>query len=410
MKGLLLCLVILLNSLPLRAATVAYYKFEGTPNGPLYELTDSSGRGHHGRVLGQEPFELTTDVPAFPGITTTALDLRGRLDYAIIPHHADFAPTGEWTIEFFIKPVLFHQDHGGVTNIAGPVAPYLNTNEAYTVLYKQNTNEVTKYGSAWAFHYLPAKGWLVFTISYGQDQGETMTYFKDLRDDKWHHVAVAFGTSTENELRVFLDGFKFGSVNQHGGNIPISWGAGPIYVGAFSRGEISGVDDRNFDGMIDELRFSDTALDFSSFVVDFTPYLYQPIPVEIYPAVEIEFQADGGTIYRIEQQNSVGYWQLLGYLLGEGATKSFFHRRDQTSPQAYRVLRDDSSSAEVAFTQHDAVEIRFPTSPNQLYTIQHRETMPVDTVDQVFVLGDGAKYSHFQRAVTTTRFYQVERY
>jgi hypothetical protein len=411
MKGLLLSLVMVLNCGFVRAATVAHYKFEATPNAPLYELTDSSGRGHHGRVLGEEPFEVTTDVPPFPAITTTALDLRGRLDYAVIPHHSDFAPTGAWTIEFFIKPVLFHQDHGGATNVGGPFATHINTNVAYTVLYKQNTNEVTKYGSAWAFHYLPDKGWLVFTISYGQDLGETMLFAKDLRDDKWHHVAVVFDTAIENEIRVFLDGFKFGSVNQHGGNIPISWGTGPIYIGAFSRqNEFFALTDRNFDGMIDELRFSDAALDTSSFVVDFTPFLSPPIPVEIYSAVEIEFQADAGQIYRLEQQTSAGAWQTLGYLFGEGAPKSFFHRRDQTSPQIYRVLRDDSSASEITFTQHDGVEIRFPTDHGQLYTIQHGETMPVDFVDQVFILGDGAKYSHFQRALTAARFYKVERY
>ena len=100
-------LTMLLAVLPVRAGTVAHYKFQRTaPNSPLYELTDSSGREHHGRVLGQEVFELSTNVPPHPGVTGEALDLRGRLDYAVIPHHADFAPGRDWTIEFFIKPEL----------------------------------------------------------------------------------------------------------------------------------------------------------------------------------------------------------------------------------------------------------------------------------------------------------------
>jgi len=83
---------------------VAHYKFERiAPNSPLYEMTDSSGNGHHGAVVGQELFELSPDVPVYAGVTGEALDLRGRLDYAVIPHHADFAPRADWTIEFFIK-------------------------------------------------------------------------------------------------------------------------------------------------------------------------------------------------------------------------------------------------------------------------------------------------------------------
>ena len=76
----------------------------------------------------------------------------------------------------------------------------------------------------------------------------------------------------------------------------------------------------------------------------------------------------------------------------------------------HALIRPFPSSSEITFTQHEAVEIRFPTSPNQLYTIQHDDEMPIDFVDQIFVLGDGAKYSHFQRALTATRFYKVERY
>jgi hypothetical protein len=410
MKGLIF-FILLCTLAPLHAATIAHYKFESSDvNAPLYELTDSSGRSHHGRVLGQEPFELTTDVPPFPGLSTTALDLRGRLDYAVIPHHSDFAPTGSWTIEFFIKPALFHQEHGGETNIAGPFSEYINTNVAYTVMYKQNTNEVTKYGYAWAFHYLPARGWVVFTIRYGASDGQTMLVGKDLRDGKWHHVAVVFGTSIENELRLFIDGQNAGSANQHGGNIPISWGTGPIFVGALAREDSQFlVKDRNFDGMLDEIRFSDTALDQSTFLVDYIPIVYAPIPTEVYSAVEIEFQADAGQTYRIEQRTAAGNWQTLGYLLGEGAVKSFFHRRDQTAPSTYRVLQADTSAA-IEPTSHDAVEVRFPTEHDQLYTINRFEQMPGESLEQTFILGDGAKFSHFERASTDTSFFKVERY
>ena len=62
MKGLISFL--LLTALSLKAATIAHYRFEGNSlDAPLYELTDSSGNGHHGRVIGQEPFELINDIP-----------------------------------------------------------------------------------------------------------------------------------------------------------------------------------------------------------------------------------------------------------------------------------------------------------------------------------------------------------
>jgi hypothetical protein len=241
------------------AGTIAHYKFETTEtNRPLARLVDSSGNGHHGIVLGREPFDVTADVPPFPAATRTALDARGRLDYGIIPHHPDFAPQGDWTIEFFVKPSLLHHSSGGETNIGS--YPAINTNLSYTILAKPNPNEPTLFGVAWAFHYQPAKGWIV---------------------DR---------TAVENEVGIFLDGYKTTSINQHGGNLPIPFGDGPIYVGAFSEQTVEfSRRDRNFDGLIDEIRFSDTALDTETFLVDLTP---KPIDVEIYPAVEIRFHSD----------------------------------------------------------------------------------------------------------------------
>ena len=404
---------LLLMAFSLEAATIAHFKFESKGlDAPLYELTDSSGKGHHGRVIGQEPFELTTDVPAYPGVAGAALDLRGRLDYALIPHHSDFAPTGSWTIEFFIKPALFHQTAGGETNIAGPFHSFLNANPSYTIMTKQNTHGPTRFGCAWAFHYQPAEGWVVFTISYGTTNGEVLLAPKDLRDGKWHHIAVVFETDIENAIRLFVDGFHTGSINQHGGNLPISWGTGPIYVGAFARQDSAfRLNDRNFDGFLDEVRFSDVALNPQTFVVNLEPFLSPPIPTEAHSAIEIQFQADAGKVYRIEQSSAVGVWTTLGYALGEGTLKSFFHRRTSSSSASYRVLPDTvAAEPPVDASSFSAVEIRFPTQPGQLYTITRGETLDGDESNQVFLLGDGAKLSYFERATQRTSFYRVERY
>jgi hypothetical protein len=412
-------LAVLLTIVSVRGATIAHYKFESAPaDRPLYELTDSSGRGHHGRVLGQEPFELGSDVPPFPGVAGSVLDARGRNDYAVIPHQADFAPTGDWTIEFFIKPSFFHQTHGGATNVAGPFHGWVNTNLSYTILAKQNTNGPTMFGAAWAFHYQPATGWVVFTISYGTEGGETMVAFKDLRDGKWHHIAVVFRTSIENELRLYVDGYPGSSINQHGGNIPISWGTNPIWVGAYARqAEDYSVLDRNFDGFLDEIRFSDAALTTENFVVNFAPYVFPPIDVKVHTATEIQFPTEAGKTYRVEQTAAeTGTWTTLGYRLGDGAPKSLFQRGEPGGAGSYRVSIDAEGSAAIEPAVFNAVEVRFPTEHGQLYTIQRCLTVNCQDpgnpdVDQIFILGDGGMWSHFERTISNqARFYKVQRY
>jgi hypothetical protein len=407
-------LAVFLGVVPVRAGTVAHYRFERTTlNAPLYELTDASGNGHHGRVLGQELFELSTNVPPYPGVSGEALDLRGRLDYGVIPHHSDFAPGGDWTIEFFIKVGFAHQEEGGVTNIApGSFYSSVNTNLAYTVLAKQNTNEPTRFGSAWAFHYVPTIGSLVFTISFGADRGDMKIVSGDLRDGEWHHIAVVFAASEEYELRVFQDGFQWQSHNL--GNVPFSWGDGPIWVGAWARQDAThSVDDRNFDGMLDEIRFSDAALDANSFVVDFGPFLYPPIQSEAFQAIELQFQAEAGVNYRVEQIDAeTGLWVPIGYAHGEGGLKSFFHRRDYFAPPIYRVVRDTASATEpISFTMFEAIELRFPTDRGQLYLIKRCETLNCLDAEEIYLLGDGAKMSYFERALPSqSRFYKIDRY
>jgi hypothetical protein len=412
MKGLLL---LLLSVVSLNAATIAHYKFDnGSLDAPLYEMTDSSGNGHHGRVLGKEIFELTSDVPNYPGLDGAALDLRGRLDYAVIPHHRDFAPTGDWTIEFFIKVPQRHQEWGGVTNIApGASYPSINTNLAYTVLHKQNTNQPTRFGSAWAFHYVPATGQLVFTISRGTNGGQMMVDAADLRGGGWHHIAVVFAASAEYELRLFHNGFQHQSENI--GSAPFAWGDGPIYVGAWAAQDPTySVMDRNFDGMLDEIRFSNSALRTESFVVNFAPFLFAPVPVEANSAFEVEFEAEAGKIYRIEQLDAAtGAYTRIGYRVGEGGLMSFFHRGDATAANLRVVPDIENPATVVSYTIHDAIELRFPTDHGQLYQITSCDSLGCanqDSYESDFVLGDGAKMSYFRRAHDGARFYRVERY
>jgi len=259
---------------------------------------------------------------------------------------------------------------------------------------------------------VPAIGSLVFTISFGADRGEMMTASGDLRDGEWHHIAVVWAASKEYEMRVFQDGFQWQSHNI--GNVPFSWGDGPIWIGAWARQDAThSVDDRNFDGMLDEIRFSDAALDANSFVVDFGPFLYPPIQSEAFTAFELQFQAEAGRIYRIEQMDpETGTWEPIGYAHGEGGLKSFYHRRDFFAPPNYRVVRDTPGATEaISFTCFEAIELRFPTEPGQLYLITGCETLNCQDGEEIFLLGDGAKMSYFERALPSqSRFYKIDRY
>jgi hypothetical protein len=402
-----------LSATSAQAETTAHYRFETAElNSPLMRLLDSSGRGHHGRVIGREPFEVTTDTPPFKDMTQSALDARGRDDYAIIPHHQDFAPEGDWTIEFFFKPTTFHQELGGATNIAGNFT-FLNGNLSYAILAKPVTTQPTVYGSAWAFHYQPANGHVVATISYGTDKGETLLAGKDMRDGQWHHIAMVLRTSIENEVSLYVDGFLNTSVNQHGGNRPISFGEEPIYVGAFSRQTTQFTEkDRNFDGFIDEVRFSDIALGSDGFLADLS---LKEVDVEIHRAVELRFPTGKAELYRVEWSQDGQAWNELGHVLGDGNEKSF-HHRDEVPGQQYRLVPDAQKPGEpapnaVPVVVYQAAEIRFPTDNGQLYRITWTSDLTGDEVEATFVLGNGGKKSFYDRVSDADRrFYHVNRY
>ena len=409
----LLVLTIALSIPAVEAGTVALYQFETSePDRPMQRLIDTSGKGHHGRVIGREPFEVTTDGPPFANVTRTALDARGQGDYAIIPHDSDFAPTGDWTIEFFIKPAVFHHEYGGARNIAGNYA-HLNSNLSYTIIAKPVSTQPTLCGAAWAFHYQPANGYVVATISYGNDRGETLLAGKDMRDGEWHHIAMVYKTSIENEVSLFVDGHLTTSINQHGGNHPIPFGEGPVHVGAFSGQNNQSTEvDRNFDGFLDEIRFSDAALGPTEFLADLAPRDVQP---EIHKAIELNFQTGDNELYRIEWSQDGNAWEELGHVLGDGKEKSF-HDRSEGAGRTYRVVPaaqqpNDPNPNPLPFFLHKAAEIRFPTDDDQLYRIVWTSDFYSDAGGEAFVLGDGGKVSYFDRiSQADRRFYTVHRY
>ena len=129
-------------------------------------------------------------------------------------------------------------------------------------------------------------------------------------------------------------------------------------------------------------------------------------------AFELQFEAEAGKIYRIDNGNSESGGWTLGYVVGEGELKSFFHRRDFFSPPNYRVVPvGEAAAAPVSFAKFEAIELRFQSEPNQLFLIKRCETLNCLNAEEVYLLGDGAKMSYFERAVPNqSRYYTIERY
>ena len=77
------------------AATVAYYRFEGTNGSPVTTILNSGPIGLNGTEVGTAKYS--------PGVLGTGLDLSGDLNFGSVPNSTSFVLKNDFTVELFFK-------------------------------------------------------------------------------------------------------------------------------------------------------------------------------------------------------------------------------------------------------------------------------------------------------------------
>ena len=103
---------------------------------------------------------------------------------------------------------------------------------------------------------------------------------------------------------------------------------------------------------------------------------------------------------------------LLCIFSVKGATNAFFIREKAPGGE-YRVVihAEEGATAVLPSEKFEAIEVRFPTEDGLLYQITLSATIGHSLEELVFLLGDGAKQSYFERIVNgEARFFEVYKY
>jgi len=229
---------------PASALTVGQWNFEeGTPGNPVAgvnSVLDQSGNANHGSPTGNPIY--SGDVA--PGTGSASLALDGNGDYVSIAHSATLNLTSAFTVEFRMK-----------AGVAG--------NSGLRLLVDKSHGFVDSTG--WAFQMIDGR----MNLNTGAGGGGASNFpggadTTDLRDDQWHHIAGTYDvTDTGQELKLYIDGMLEGafSVGTYVGNTrDVVIGAACVFPGCnFSN-------KRFYNGLIDDLRISNTALTADQFL------------------------------------------------------------------------------------------------------------------------------------------------
>jgi hypothetical protein len=236
--------------------------------------------------------------------------------------------TNDWTIEFFFKANQPYTIYG-----SDPAA----------MLNKLFTPNVGQYLSSYTC-YLTGSGQVVGQIDFSESYGIYLGSPPQLNfaDGHWHHFALTCKITGANDVfSLYVDYNLLASTS--GAFPPIAWANFPVFVGAanFPGGQDNGPYRRNFDGQIDELRFSRTALQPSQFIA--APYTNATATITaISGAVKLSGPTQTNHIYQLQSRTDLrsGNWtNLYGILPGNGSpfyvTNAFIPGVNQ---QFFRVL------------------------------------------------------------------------
>ena len=148
-------------------------------------------------------------------------------------------------------------DPGGVDSILKPTS---FTVEAFVRLGEQSdwANIVSKTksgGTSWMMD-VNSNGTLRARFDNATTSNQNFATSAFLRDGEWHHVAMTFDGST-NAIGLYMDYSQVGSATLSGS---LEYSDSPLMMGAGGGG-------RAYDGLLDEVRLSDTVLTTDQFLV-----------------------------------------------------------------------------------------------------------------------------------------------
>lgn len=301
------------------AQTIAYYHFDGVAGSNVTALIDSGPSNLTGTVQGPAVFA--------PGVLGNCLDLSGDSNYGQIPNSANLTLTNDWTIEFFFKANLPFHIYGY------PPA----------MVSKLYTPNVGNYLSSYVC-FMTDIGQVVGLIGFSESYGVYLISPAQVNfaDGNWHHVALTCKIGqTSTTFSLFGDYSLLASATD--AFPPIAWADYPVDVGAgnYPDGQDNGPYRRNFDGQIDELRFSSIAMLPSQFIA--APSTNAPATITaISGGVKLSGPTQTNHLYQLQSRTDLGsgnWTNLYGVLPGDGSpfyvTNNFMPGVNQ---QFFRVL------------------------------------------------------------------------
>ncbi len=244
---------------PLPAGVLAHYRFEEGPDGAeVTTLSDSGPYGLNGTIGPRLPvMTYTADTPATASSGVFALDASGDGSYAVGPNSPLLRPTGDFTLEVYVRP---DAPHTGSHTDADEVVIYKNDElgtsiVSYGIGYNQGTNNF--------FTQIDTDPATFSTGSVVHNSGP-------VTPNAWHHIALVFDENGASDTySMYTDHLQTGTVT---GNLPIFFD--PAQLNALVIGAANfdtnpaGQFRRNFGGDIDEVRLTAQALTPAEFLTN----------------------------------------------------------------------------------------------------------------------------------------------
>jgi hypothetical protein len=260
----------MLDNPPTESIPIAQYSFEG-------DFTDSSGHSLDGTGVGT--LSISNDVAPFTTTGFSSLDARSDFDYVQVDDDALLPVSGDFTVEAFVKP--YNNIVGGGVNPHVIVSKQNfegggNFLDAFNIFYNQGVSDNP---------FISGKvGAFAASIGFGGNAGEVVESASTFDDNEWHHVAETYQTLDSGQalLSLYVDGIPEGLKAFTAR--PIFFGDEPLYIGAGNYNLSAGQTyRRNFVGLIDEVRISDTALTPDKFLNNPSTVFYYHYDTSVMP-------------------------------------------------------------------------------------------------------------------------------